>query len=149
MCCVYFAGVNKISCVKCFEDLPARQFYKKNGQYPIEMGTCKLCVRKYQAMRRLTNPQYSHSINLKKYGLTVEEYRTMHNAQMGKCRMCGKHSITRLSVDHDHKTGRVRALLCNSCNALLGMAQEDLKILNAAIQYLEAHRPLQAVRQAD
>ena len=45
----------------------------------------------------------------------------------------------RLSVDHCHKTGKIRALLCGQCNTMLGMAQEKKDILQMAIKYLEKY----------
>ena len=106
-----------------------------------------------QARWRLRNPErdkahrkYKHYIqNLeKKFGLTHEEYQKMFYEQNGVCAICGKPetavragSTLRLAVDHDHKTGRNRSLLCGKCNKLLGFACEDKEILESAIEYLE------------
>ena len=65
------------------------------------------------------------------YGLTQEDYQRMHDEQGGKCALCGsidpgrkrpptKWGIGVLAIDHCHKTGRVRGLLCHPCNARLG-----------------------------
>jgi hypothetical protein len=59
--------------------------------------------------------------------------------QGDKCAICGRaepNGRGRWHIDHDHKTGKVRGLLCNNCNVLLGHAHEDPAILWAAIDYL-------------
>jgi len=74
-----------------------------------------------------------------KYGLTYQDYVAMLKKQDGRCAICygkNKHSYA-LAVDHNHKTGKIRALLCNSCNALIGHAKDSVVLLEACIQYLE------------
>lgn len=71
-----------------------------------------------------------------KYNLTLEQYDLMLAAQDGKCRICACISTTNLHVDHDHATGKVRGLLCSSCNTMIGLAKENPKILEGAIEYL-------------
>jgi hypothetical protein len=72
------------------------------------------------------------------YGLTREDYEAMIAAQAGKCSICGE-PMNRMAVDHDHATGRVRALLCIPCNAALGHV-ENAVWLASAKNYLEAHK---------
>jgi hypothetical protein len=74
----------------------------------------------------------------KKFGLTVDQYTALLESQGGRCAICRRIDPGRaLSVDHDHQSGRVRGLLCSSCNVLLGHAREDPTTLVAAITYLE------------
>lgn len=76
------------------------------------------------------------------YGLSIDDYENMLQTQQYSCAICGKHESKqsqRLSVDHCHTTGKVRQLLCAHCNSLLGMAKEDLDILEKAKQYLIKH----------
>lgn len=74
----------------------------------------------------------------KLYGITEKQWQEMFLAQKGVCAICGKHQrYRRLSVDHSHKTLRVRGLLCNHCNRLLGYAYDSSKLLQAAADYLE------------
>jgi hypothetical protein len=80
-------------------------------------------------------------------GLTLAEYQTLHDAQGGLCAACGQletkahrnGTVLRLAVDHDHDTGRVRALLCSRCNYTLGYARDDVAVLRQLIAYLERH----------
>lgn len=64
----------------------------------------------------------------------------MFERQGGACAMCLRKSERSLCVDHDHATKRVRALLCNSCNILIGFSQEDIGLLKRAIKYLNEHK---------
>jgi hypothetical protein len=69
------------------------------------------------------------------YGITVEEYYTMVEAQDGRCLTCDRE--TTLVVDHDHASGVVRGLLCNNCNLALGHANDDPARLRRMAKYLE------------
>jgi len=79
-----------------------------------------------------------------KYGLTWKEYLQMRKEQQGRCAICGvkfgRSQNTKAHVDHDHKTNKVRKLLCGRCNRVLGLVNEDIKILENMIKYLEEFR---------
>ena len=99
---------------------------------------CRPCELEQQ---RPGNAQYAHVRRLARdYGLTVAQYEQMLAKQEGKCAICGELPKTgrRLYVDHDHTTGLVRGLLCNRCNAGIGLMQESLDLLQRAIRYLSA-----------
>ena len=84
----------------------------------------------------------------KRYGIELEEYQALYEAQGGKCAICRvpvddlggpkKHRL--LHIDHDHATGVVRGLLCNPCNRALGFLRDDPEIALAAAEYLVAPR---------
>ena len=74
----------------------------------------------------------------KRYGLTPDDYNKLLEYQGFSCKICGKPWTFELPcVDHDHKTGNIRGLLCNACNALLGFAEDNTTILLKSIQYLK------------
>ncbi len=81
------------------------------------------------------------------YNLTELEYITAFDHQGGACAICGnKPRARRFHVDHDHKTGLVRGILCLWCNhKVLGGARENPEILKAAIAYLEDPPAVQAL----
>ncbi len=76
----------------------------------------------------------------KKYGLTLEGYNRLSAAQNGLCKICNQppRPRKRLVVDHDHKTGAVRGLLCNHCNSGIGFFRDNTAWLSSAITYLDA-----------
>lgn len=77
----------------------------------------------------------------KTYGITVAEYESLLLSQAGVCALCERPcaSNRRLAVDHDHDTGRVRGLLCISCNQALGKLGDSAEAIARVIHYLEAH----------
>lgn len=70
---------------------------------------------------------------MRKYGLTPEEVEAMERAQGGRCLICGVEGD--LFVDHCHKTGRVRGMLCPSCNTFLGRVEANPDILPRMAEY--------------
>jgi hypothetical protein len=76
---------------------------------------------------------------LKKYGLSVEDYDTIQEAQGGVCAICKvrPQNSKHWHVDHCHRTGKVRGLLCGDCNRGLGSFKDSVISLQRAIGYLE------------
>ena len=72
------------------------------------------------------------------YGLTPDELENMKKAQNYGCLLCGKKKT--LNVDHSHSTGKVRGLLCISCNTSIGKFEHDPALLRRAADYIESHR---------
>jgi hypothetical protein len=108
----------------------------------IRAGKSKYCSNKcYNEFRKLhrRNTKQSDIYYQKKhkYGLTKEEYLGLFEKQNYKCAICETSlKDKRAMVDHCHGTGKVRGLLCNNCNTLLGMADDDIIKLERAIDYL-------------
>jgi hypothetical protein len=73
------------------------------------------------------------------YGISVEEYKALFEKQEGRCAICGKKPKGRLHVDHDHKTGKVRGLLCPVCNLRIGTL-ETFGLVEKSIAYLEKYK---------
>ena len=84
------------------------------------------------------NDARRRSVLRSKYGLTPETYDALLETQAGACAICGcKAGKRALHVDHDHRTGKVRGLLCNNCNRCLGLLKDDVAVLRSAVAYLE------------
>ena len=88
-------------------------------------------------------PEYKRDIQLRhKYGISYKEYLSMLQAQGGVCCICkgaGRittHLLSPLQVDHNHKTGKVRRLLCQPCNTALGKIREDVEVLDRMRSYI-------------
>ncbi len=74
----------------------------------------------------------------KKYGLSLEDFQIMFDIQGGVCAICGEAEVKQLlSVDHDHKTDKVRGLLCHLCNTGLGYFRDRPDLLSKAQRYLK------------
>lgn len=73
---------------------------------------------------------------LRKYGITLETYKRQIEIQSGRCIICNI-KPDNLHVDHCHKCGNVRALLCGHCNTMLGYARDTPSILRSAADYLD------------
>lgn len=83
-------------------------------------------------------------LNLKnKYNLSMEDYEHLLSKQNNTCAGClkSKDQFKRhFAVDHCHKTGKIRGLLCVRCNVVLGQAKDDIETLKRLIEYLESHK---------
>ncbi len=76
----------------------------------------------------------------RRYGIDLKQYKVMHKKQKGQCAICKRHQKQfkkRLSVDHNHKTGRIRGLLCHYCNTkLLRFLRDDRVRAKGLVAYL-------------
>jgi hypothetical protein len=81
-----------------------------------------------------------HELTIKrKYGLSEIEYNQMFQDQHGLCAICKKTNDKKLSIDHCHKRGILRGLLCNNCNAAIAFFNDSIEILFSAIKYLQKY----------
>ena len=84
--------------------------------------------------------RYQRKWQLKQYGITQEDFDRMLAEQEAVCALCGgppTRGHKRLCVDHSHETGRVRGLLCHSCNLGIGKLNDDPTLLRKAADYVE------------
>jgi nitrogen fixation-related uncharacterized protein len=99
--------------------------------------TCRPCALEQQLAYVDRNRE---AINLRRRtrakGITPEQFEEMFRQQEGRCAICKRDRP--LDIDHCHTNGHVRGLLCSPCNRALGLMEDDVKILNAAIEYLGA-----------
>ena len=116
--------------------------YRKRNREALRAKSQEYYRRNREACRR---SQRDYELRTK-YGINLSEYKALLNEQRGLCAVCeqpetyvknGKVQV--LSVDHCHATGRVRSLLCATCNLILGKAQDSPDRLRALINYLEEH----------
>ena len=96
---------------------------------------------------KMSKEQSRHYGYQRYYGISAEDYVRMFNKQNGKCAICHQPetsldkngNLKILAVDHCHTTGKVRELLCYSCNSMLGQARDNIEVLSSGIDYLKRH----------
>ena len=148
----------RMQCGHCWEvkDVPF-DFHPRVGSARFAKGDglerynalCRECWSANARQWARDHPQRmrdrKHREQLNRYGITEEDWDEMLEAQGGVCAICGNEELKahgrtgtqfRLSVDHDHQTGKVRGLLCIRCNRSLGLLGDDVEILRRAIVYL-------------
>lgn len=100
------------------------------GKYKFQ-SPCMECSNKKQR----DDPKRA-KYRFKKYGIIESEYLLMLEDQNNLCLIC-KENLVKPVIDHCHDTGKVRGVLCNNCNAILGFANDSIDILESAIKYLQ------------
>jgi hypothetical protein len=130
-----------VECPNCGETDRSKFYVNKKGYKATSV--CRECHKKQCMVRwHSRTPIEKQATRVKSmYGITAEEYKFMHQLQQGKCAICNEEPKTKrgLHVDHDHKTGKVRGLLCHGCNVALGSFKEDVALLNKAIEYIRSN----------
>jgi len=128
-------------CNKCNEVLPVTEFHIQAGKNPNHYrfnSPCKFCANFHR------NKNY-HKAYLRKikYDLSQEDYDLKLKEQNYSCAICDIHKddySKEFSVDHCHKTGKVRSLLCTQCNSGIGFFRENITLMKKAIQYIKKHQ---------
>lgn len=118
-----------------------REYYLKNQKKILKKKKKYNDKNKqYRSKYYFKNKIKSQELHLKNtYNLTVDEYNKIFQDQNGCCKICGKHQTefkAKLAVDHCHKTGKIRGLLCNNCNRGIGHLKESILLLKNAIKYI-------------
>ena len=138
-------------CKTCGEVKPHSEFHKNKKYKDNIRPHCKVCRREYENKSHHKHKhkrpyRYEEDKNIKlqrTYGISYQEYLYMLEAQSGCCAICGTDDPKprkAFCVDHCHKTGKVRSLLCGKCNTGIGLLQEDIGIMLRAIEYISSHR---------
>ncbi len=129
----------------------ARQYYRDNREKVLErhrvakhylMPHVKEYCRKYNAEHKeAVTKMKLKSLFKQKYHLSYDDYTALLASQNGVCAICRNFETVRprLSVDHSHSTGKLRALLCHSCNVGLGHFRDSVGLLQDAAKYLEKY----------
>lgn len=119
----------------------------------VTSAQCRQCKRDrnnrpseaVKASRAKRGPGYHLA---RTYGLTVEDVKAMLEQQGGNCATCVRPLMGKPHVDHCHTSGKVRGLLCGSCNRALGLVRDQVDVLSRMIDYLQAHDPETPTRAA-
>lgn len=154
---------NSKVCTICEKRMPFEAFHKNKRKSDGLQTRCRNCYRDWYNQRYEKNPEFrekrlrhfrefyqesyptrreksNNDKMFRKYGITREEFDAMSKAQDNLCAICEQSPAetgkTRLSVDHCHKTQKVRGLLCDKCNIGLGMFRDNPELLARAIRYL-------------
>jgi len=118
------------TCNRCRERKPVGEFPGLlHGRY-----WCRGCLNRA-----------NHAHQLRRRECEPGQFQALLQSQQGKCAICGvteghrscRGDVCRLAVDHDHRAGKVRGLLCNNCNRGLGRFKDSIANLKAAVRYLE------------
>ena len=120
-----------------------KKWHKINpGYYKKKMETYRPKANESARKWRKINPDKAKDTYYRyQYGISLIEYRQIHDKQGGLCAICGNPERVNgrsLCVDHNHQTGEVRGLLCLDCNTGIGHFKDNKKYLASAIDYLES-----------
>lgn|SRR5574338_54930 len=134
-------------CNTCGTERSLSVFYKDDnysGGYRPKCTPCNNAVRRarYHNTKHTDKFQKERAHNVMKfrYGISLEQYNEMFERQKGLCAVCKQFSDKKLCVDHDHKTGKVRSLVCDRCNRTMGACNDNSHVLKACATYLESHQ---------
>ena len=114
-----------------------KEYYREHIEEAQEFHKRYSSLAKFKVQTRVNGIKRS-------YGIGEEDVRRLMDDQQGCCCICNSSLITptskfEYSIDHCHTTGKVRGLLCNSCNLAIGLLKESTVNLENAIAYLEKH----------
>lgn len=123
-----------------------KEYVRRSNDKKKEQGLCLSCGERKENDNILhcnSCKRKRMGIRLKSlYGITIEEYDRLLSLQNHVCGICGKRETTKdgyLHVDHCHRTGKVRGLLCGMCNIGIGLLGESVETLERAIRYLKGN----------
>ena len=154
----YIASLTEKTCNKCNKTLPISNFWKAKTTADRHHNACKDCEAErwktwyaedtnFKRLKNsIRNKEYSQTDKgqenelrkkLRLYGITLEDYIQLLVRCGGLCEIC--HENEAYAIDHDHTTGEVRGLLCNTCNLALGAFKDDKNLMSAAILYLDTY----------
>lgn len=118
-------AIETVICKSCNQEKYLTEFITSKRK-----NTCNICYKNKKILDRRIN----------KYGINSEDYSKIYKKQNGLCLICQKPEAdiygNLLAIDHDHKTGKVRGLLCRKCNSALGLLKDDINNIKRAVSYL-------------
>ena len=116
-------------CIDCNVYKPIDEFHKNKKSYI--QSVCINCAKERSVTYHKSYYRY------KKYNITKEDFDNLQTKQLGNCGICHKSIIAEGHIDHCHKTGKVRGILCGNCNKALGLFEDNPVFLTNAINYLK------------
>jgi hypothetical protein len=126
-------------CSICKIEKPLDAFDRRTHAKDGRRAQCRQCRKEVEYAKRGPLAGFANGLR-SGYGMSIDDYRGILAHQGGQCAVC-RESLTRPVVDHDHKTGRVRGLICFRCNTWLS-AFENQAFMKAATRYLREHAML-------
>src|SRR6266849_488145 len=146
-------------CTTCGKEKPLEEFHKTKNHKDGRHQKCKACAKIYTAFRYKEKREEILAKNLiwknnnrerhrwlnknnkyqKRYGITIDQKVELIKAQNNKCMICLQDMglFSKAFVDHDHKTRKVRGILCDSCNRGIANFKVNTDLLQSAIRYLQ------------
>lgn len=126
-------------CLDCAQVKPLDEFCNNRRNGDGKAAYCKDChnARSRETRDRLYGGGRHYHL-MRRYGVGDADVAAMIEAQGGLCAIC-EGPLERPHVDHDHKTGKVRGILCFNCNAGLGKFQDKVEVMALAVEYLRRH----------
>ena len=129
----------KIASLKRNKEGKTKEWVQKNREKVNDANR-----KRYHSLTPQEKQRRNRAQNVATYGLTVEKYDAMLVKQGSVCALCDGAETnikkTHLCIDHDHNTGKVRALLCDRCNRGIGAFGDNLDLLEKAVLYLQKHQ---------
>lgn len=131
-------------CPMCNKEKDKDAFNKNRASRDGLCTYCQSCRSSYRRTKYENQVGRYRSENMKKlYGLSIPDYNAILISQGGKCAICKSTNPngrgSNFHVDHDHSTGKIRALLCVNCNTAIGLFHENTVLMEKAIEYLKKH----------
>lgn len=145
-------------CRRCDQTKPLTEYHRDSGATDGHTSYCKECQLKKSRQWYADNTERARAsgrarwsgrsergrnyLLQKKYGITLDDYRAMLDRQGGVCAICGGLDRTQdgraMPVDHCHRTGKVRGILCSHCNRAVGLLGDDPEVITRAASYLRS-----------
>ena len=139
---------------QCSQEKKLSEFHISKAHRLGFSAWCKACVKictktYYRGVDKKEHQRANKNNNLKRqFGITIDEYARKVEIQENNCAICEQPEIAidyrskktkNLAVDHCHKTGKVRDLLCSRCNQVFGLINENTEILTNMVKYAKKH----------
>lgn len=124
-------------CSTCGKVKPLSDYARYKRRKDGHSTRCKTCDNEVARVYRSSDSRKS-TLMVREYGITLEQHKSMYIDQNGRCALCGEPvPYDMVNTDHDHKTGKIRGILCRKCNMGLGLLGDNVEGLKTALRYLE------------